>query len=52
MACALALWLVVATMVAQTKGHRISIHITDKATHEAIVMATVQLQPAGAMTVR
>lgn len=36
---------------AQKDGHTLSITVTDRSSHEAIVMATLQLQPTGAMAV-
>ncbi|MBR6121195.1 MAG: TonB-dependent receptor [Prevotella sp.] len=48
---ALLLWLNIPPVFAQGGVHSISISITDKTTREAIVMATIQLQPAGAMAV-
>lgn len=36
---------------AQKKGHVITVNITERSTREPIVMATLQLQPSGAMAV-
>ena len=37
--------------LAQQKGYTLRINLTDKGTKEAIIMATLQLQPSGAMAV-
>ena len=44
-------WLTVYSANAKEDGHSISISLTDKDSHEAIVMATIQMAPAGIMAV-
>ena len=45
------IWLSATLAMAQTKGYKITINVTDKETKEAIIMANIQLQPSGALAV-
>ncbi len=40
-----------ATMLAQKSGHTLNVSVVEKGTRDAIIMATLQLQPIGSMAV-
>ena len=50
-ALTLCLLLLTSTLLAQKKGHTVNISVTEKGTREAVIQASIALQPSGALAV-